>query len=242
MAKMGGLQFGFEDEGKGAIAKRRLLEAAVLVFGNRGLDGATVREIAKAAGQNVAAVGYYFGSKEGLYHAIIRGIAGELPRRMGDVLDEIRALRASGSGASNQATELLQKLVCTHFLRSISRPEMIPLCRIIVREQTEPTPAFDILYQLAIREFHENVCFLVGMASGRPPGDPDVIIRAHSILGQMFSFVFARETILRRLNWKNLEGRNAERIADLLSENVAALMAGLQRHAPPSTFTPKKQP
>ena len=37
----------------------------------------------------------------------------------------------------------------------------------------------------------------------------------------------AHAETLRRLGWRSLEGRNAERIAEVLVENVSALMAGL---------------
>ena len=46
--------------GKGEIARRRLLEAAVEVFGEKGLRGATVREIAKAAGPIVDQLDHYY--------------------------------------------------------------------------------------------------------------------------------------------------------------------------------------
>ena len=60
--------------GKAAQAKARLFEAALRIFGERGPDGATVRDIARAAGQNVASIAYYFGSKGKLYQAVVEGI------------------------------------------------------------------------------------------------------------------------------------------------------------------------
>jgi AcrR family transcriptional regulator len=48
-------------------ARERLLEAAQEAFAQRGFEGATVRDICRAAGTNIAAVNYYFGDKEKLY-------------------------------------------------------------------------------------------------------------------------------------------------------------------------------
>lgn len=52
--------------------KERLLEVAEKLFAERGLEGTSVRDIAKAAGLNLSLVSYYFGGKEGLYKELIR--------------------------------------------------------------------------------------------------------------------------------------------------------------------------
>ncbi len=60
----------------------RLLDAAGEVFAERGFDGATIREITRQAGMNVAAVNYYFRDKDELYAATLRhahSAACELP-------------------------------------------------------------------------------------------------------------------------------------------------------------------
>jgi AcrR family transcriptional regulator len=48
-----------------------LIEAAKTVFAQRGYDGATVKELAEAAGVNISLVSYYFNGKEGLYRACL---------------------------------------------------------------------------------------------------------------------------------------------------------------------------
>lgn len=50
----------------------RLLDAAEELFCDGGFEGTSVRDIAASAGCNVAAVNYYFGSKEKLYEAVWR--------------------------------------------------------------------------------------------------------------------------------------------------------------------------
>lgn len=47
--------------------KEAILEAARMVFMNKGYDSAGTREIADRAGVNVALISRYFGSKEGLF-------------------------------------------------------------------------------------------------------------------------------------------------------------------------------
>ncbi|MGH8046965.1 MAG: CerR family C-terminal domain-containing protein, partial [Chthoniobacterales bacterium] len=52
--------------------RERLLDAAGEVFAERGFDGATIREITRQAGVNLAAVNYYFRDKDELYAATLR--------------------------------------------------------------------------------------------------------------------------------------------------------------------------
>lgn len=52
--------------------KRQLLmDTAERLFAERGFEAVSVRELATETGANVAMVSYYFGSKEGLFEAII---------------------------------------------------------------------------------------------------------------------------------------------------------------------------
>ena len=50
----------------------RLLDAAEHLFSEHGFEGTSVRDIAAAAGCNIAAVNYYFGSKDKLYTEVWR--------------------------------------------------------------------------------------------------------------------------------------------------------------------------
>jgi AcrR family transcriptional regulator len=215
--------------GKGGAAKTRLLEAAILLFGDRGLEGASVRDITKAAGQNVAAIKYHFGGKEQLYHAVLEAIIGEIRRRLTDVFEEIEEARRRGGMTPDQAVALLQKFFRSVYLRLLSRDEAVAIGKLMVREQMQPTAGFDVLYSQGIREFHEALCFLVGTALGRNPREKEIIVRTHMLMGQVYFFAMTRATILRRLGWSSLQGRNADWVAELLAENVASLLARLQQ-------------
>jgi AcrR family transcriptional regulator len=73
-------------------AHGRLLDAAIQLFGERGFDAVTVRDITAAANANGAAISYHFGTKEELirqtFAAIVRPINEERLRRLDDVLQE----------------------------------------------------------------------------------------------------------------------------------------------------------
>lgn len=77
------------------------------LFAERGVDGVTVREIAKAAGQkNHGAVGYYFGSKEALVREIIVDGAVAIDRRRNEQLDALEA-----NGGPKTTREVVEVLI-----------------------------------------------------------------------------------------------------------------------------------
>lgn len=74
----------------GDDTRERLMRAGGVEFGRRGFFDASVRAICANAGANVSAVKYHFGSKEGLYRAVVTAgreqMSGgvELPRMRDD--------------------------------------------------------------------------------------------------------------------------------------------------------------
>ncbi|MEW9555965.1 TetR/AcrR family transcriptional regulator [Nonomuraea sp. NPDC050783] len=63
-----------EGRARGREATReRILQAARTLFGEHGYEQVTIRMIAAAADANIALVGRYFGSKAGLFGAVLEG-------------------------------------------------------------------------------------------------------------------------------------------------------------------------
>src|SRR5436189_1754138 len=59
-------------EGRGPIVtKERILDAAESLFMEHGFEATSLRSITAAAGVNLAAVNYHFGSKEELFQAVL---------------------------------------------------------------------------------------------------------------------------------------------------------------------------
>lgn len=54
--------------------KERILAAAVVLFESNGFGGASVRAICAKADANIAAINYYFGSKESLYGEVVKRV------------------------------------------------------------------------------------------------------------------------------------------------------------------------
>lgn len=80
--------------------KTHLLTVAERLFAEKGYDAVSIRAVTQAAGVNVAAVNYHFGSKEELYLAMIRRHVVPMNEERGRRLD---ALEASGVPLSTEA-------------------------------------------------------------------------------------------------------------------------------------------
>ena len=52
-------------------SKTRILEAATILFAQKGFDGTSIREICKKANVNLCMISYYWGGKQELYQGII---------------------------------------------------------------------------------------------------------------------------------------------------------------------------
>lgn len=84
--------------GKSAATIDRILEAARTVFGDKGLEGATMDGIAETARLSKQIIYYYFGTKDALYSEVVKRliVSSHLPILDFDysALDAVAALRA----------------------------------------------------------------------------------------------------------------------------------------------------
>lgn len=82
---------------KGADAKQKLLYAARDLFAEHGIEGVSLREITRAAGQgNTSALQYHFVDRVGLLGAVLEPYQGQVDARRDALLDEIEAEGRSG--------------------------------------------------------------------------------------------------------------------------------------------------
>lgn len=85
-----------ETQSARADSREKLLLAAERLLGKHGINGVSLREIARAAGhRNVAAIQYHFGSRQGLIDAIFDKRMRTLEIRRNEMLDEIEAASLS---------------------------------------------------------------------------------------------------------------------------------------------------
>src|SRR5207248_4822438 len=94
-------------EGRSMDGRDAIIRAAERLFGERGINAVSMREIAVAAGhRNNSAVGYHFGSREGLVEAIFRYRMGRIDERRRAIL-----VMLDGSGRGDDLRSLVEATV-----------------------------------------------------------------------------------------------------------------------------------
>ena len=67
-------QNGAAPQNGSASTRERLLDSAITLFAEKGFSGASVRDICSGADANIAAINYYFGSKDRLYADAVKAV------------------------------------------------------------------------------------------------------------------------------------------------------------------------
>jgi len=197
--------------------RQRLLEAAGEVFADRGFKNATVREICRRAGANIAAVNYHFGDKQRLYSESLK-FAHACVKRPLD----------AGVDVSSSPEQRLHAFI-SGFLGGIlaeGRPAWHG--RLMAREMSEPTKVLDEIVASAIRPRFELLSSIVREILGQD-APPDMIRRcAQSIVGQMLFYHFAAPVLKRLFPHEAHRGISAASL-NALAEHIAAFsLAGIR--------------
>ena len=160
--------------------KKRILESGVKQFGAQGFRGTKLRELIEAAGVNQAAVNYHFGSKEGLYRAILQEYAGLLTRRRLEMLD---AVLASSQGRP-KVEDVLRALIEPFFeLRDSPGGDMV--ARFFERFIAERAPFIHDLYREGLKPTADR--FLAALELALPDIPHDELCRAYAWTAQLMT-------------------------------------------------------
>ncbi len=154
----------------GEDSRRRLMAAGLRLFAEKGFAATSIRELAQAAGVNVAAVSYYFGDKAGLYRAVFFDPAQ-------DPQEELNRL-----AAPDLPLDALLDGYFQLFLTPLSDGEMARWCvKLRMREMLEPTGLWQEEVRSGIQPMHNLLVGALCRYMGLPQADDDVKRLAFSI-------------------------------------------------------------
>ena len=198
----------------------RLLNTAIDQFGRQGLEGASTRAIAAAAKTAMSSITYHYGGKEGLYRAAAQYIGAQIAARFASVLAETREPRKLEPVAAQEAVVAL----ADRFLSMMLSAESAPWARFIVREQMEPTAAFEVLWGEFMQRLSEHLVQLVLRAGHGRWGHAEARVRAVALIGQVLVFRVSRATALRVTGWQDIGPAQAAEIRRVVHAHVRAIL------------------
>lgn len=206
-------------------AKARLLEAAIRIFAAHGFEGASTRMLVKEAGVNISAIPYYFGGKEGLYEAVLRHIMSVVREDRGEAITHMHAAFEKGDVSPEAARDMLHEFV-EGFVGFILGEKATPyMAQIIMREQMQPSPAFDLIYDELMCPVHTMCARLVGILMSEDPASERVILCTNMIFGQLVIFKTHKELLMRRTGWETYGPEQIRLITEMLHTHIDALIA-----------------
>ena len=167
----------------GAEARGRLLLAALRLFAEKGFSKTSTREIAQAAGVNLAAIKYYFGDKAGLYRMVFNEPLGTKCHGV-DLSDPTLSLR-----------EVL-RIFFEDFVAPLKHGDVVQLVmRMHFREMLEPTGLWIEEIDNHIKPSHAGLVAVLLRHLDVSKTDDDVHRLAFSLSGLALQLFICRDVI-----------------------------------------------
>lgn len=208
--------------------KARLVHAAMQIFARDGFQKASLRQICTKARANLAAVKYYFGSKEGLYRESLFESHRQALSQESPVIME--------KGDNPEVTLRRWISFCLRFvlLKKTSNPVMGQL---MAHEMRQPTPCLGEFLKLVVRPFHDELQRIIAAVLKKDVVDRQCVMLAHHIVGLCVHFDHGRVVIDRLGPPVPKSEADIEQLASEIADFVLHALAGLRRTSRSSSPT-----
>ena len=130
-----------------APSTERILDHALKLFSTKGYDATSVREICEGAGITKPTLYHFFGSKEGVYRALVDG-----------ALEDMRQRIAKQVAAPGGVEERLKRVARGYFEAARGRRDLMRFLFSIIHNPPDTVPATDFT------RFYEEIVALVAQA------------------------------------------------------------------------------
>jgi AcrR family transcriptional regulator len=208
-----------------------LVHAALSLFGAKGFDGTSTREIAARANANIGSIAYHFGGKEGLRTAV----ADYIVKTIGDIAGTALGKLQIGSGqqpdrqtAEAQLSNVLEAMM--GFI--VARPEAGEIVQFVLRELSQPTTALDRIYDGVFEPTHRRLCAIWEAATGDRAESDETKLVIFTLIGQVVYFRIGREAVMRRMGWSDIGRSEASQVVAVAKSNLDAILNARKGRTP----------
>ncbi|WP_298012079.1 CerR family C-terminal domain-containing protein [uncultured Aquabacterium sp.] len=216
------------ESSRGALARDRMLMAALDLFGRHGFEATTTRMVAQQAGMNLGAIPYYFGSKDDLYGQAAAWLADYIADRMREPLAHLQA----ACDEETDPTALVDHLV--RFMQAHARSLLADAApaswiQFYMRAQTECDAAFERLFEQVISPSHDTVCGVLARVMHLPADHPRTRALAYLAFHQSVCFRLTGDVLLRRLGWDGFTPPRIEMLLETIGTALRDQLLGAAR-------------
>jgi TetR/AcrR family transcriptional regulator, regulator of cefoperazone and chloramphenicol sensitivity len=217
---------------RGEETRGRILVAALELFAENGFDGASTRAIAERASVNLPAIQYYFGSKEGLYRAIVEQFSQHMRPAFMPVAERIRA--ALGDDATPRALliDLIADMVDVVIALILEDGPPSRECRqkFFARMEVEPNAAVEAMQDEMMCHVSEPMCAVIGRLIGRAHNDEVVLLHAMTIIGE--AKIFCGWGTGRVLRWDEITEDRVRSAQSVVRQHIRSMFATAPGESP----------
>lgn len=208
------------------LTKKKIMNAAILLFASKGFSTTTTREICKNAGVNLSLISYYFNSKDGLYTSIIESIMNYGLEYMQSEINKAKLLsEMTLTEKLDLYKSLLEKYV--NFLYSESVPNSFVI--LMIKEQTTAHSKFSAMYAQKINVLYFALRKILASILNKKETDKTVIFEVSSIIGQILSFKIMDRATLSAFNQHSYTKDDNKKIVKIvlnhIDENIRKISA-----------------
>lgn len=207
---------------RGEVTRQRLLEVAIRIFAARGFDGARTRDIAEAAKTNLVSIAYYFGNKQGLYHAVARHVATRWAARQEPLIRQAQTSMARPGITHRELVGILCTLLCdfTRLILGDFLPDYYG--KFVSQAASGPAREFSVINR-GLAPLRVTVAEAMAGLTGESATSPAIQVRALSMIGSCSLFRRDRPAVLRALKWKQIGAKEIKVIEKAIRANIQAM-------------------
>ena len=204
----------------GEQTRTALINSGLRLFGEKGFEATSTRDIAADSEANIASIAYHFSGKEGLRlacaEAIVAKFRGIAPP----------SLLAADPGDDDKKAALVIETAIIAMIRFFTvQPEARHIAAFVVREMINPGAVIDLIYAEMMYPLHCALCRAWGVATHRDPDSPATRLAVFTIIGQVIYFRLGMPMVTRRMGWKAVGPKEADQIIATIIGNLRTLIA-----------------
>ncbi|MGY2290942.1 CerR family C-terminal domain-containing protein [Pseudomonas sp. SDO528_S397] len=216
---------------RGEETRARIVEAAIAVFGERGYEGASTRDIATAAGVNAPAIQYYFDGKEGVYLACVEHLIALLWLKMGASVEAAERALADANSSDQALIEASLGILGTIVSTIQDSPHTSAWRAFLDRHQAGLCPesatlAFEERFKARIGV---AIRLLIARLAGFAVEDQRTVIHSMALFTQGLAFRVQKPKLLSALKWTQVGQDEMEAVRDVVLKQARFTLEGLVR-------------